>query len=413
VAAPEILTFGCRLNAFESEVIRGHALAAGLEDAIIVNTCAVTAEAERQARQAIRRAKRLRPGSRLIVTGCAAQIDPARFAAMKEVDLVLGNEEKLKAESYRAETPRVVVGDIMSLKETAAHLIDGFENRARAFIEVQQGCDHRCTFCIIPYGRGNSRSVPIGEIVRQTRELVAKGFREVVLTGVDITGFGADLPGSPKLGQLCRRLLALVPELTRLRLSSLDPVEIDDELWRLIGEEPRLLPHLHLSIQAGDDLILKRMKRRHSRVEALAACGRARALRPSIALGADLIAGFPTEDEAMFGRTLDLVDEARLDYLHVFPFSPRPGTPAARMPQVDRAQVRERAARLREAGSAALSRSLAMRVGGRAKVLVERPGFGRSEHYAPVRFDGNAATGDVVQVRLTNAQPDTLIGSLS
>lgn len=410
--APEILTFGCRLNAFESEVIRGHALAAGLEDAVIVNTCAVTAEAERQARQAIRRAKRLNPGARLIVTGCAAQIDPARFAAMKEVDLVLGNEEKLKAESYRTETPRVVVGDIMSLKETAAHLIDGFENRARAFIEVQQGCDHRCTFCIIPYGRGNSRSVPIGEIVRQTRELVAKGFREVVLTGVDITGFGADLPGSPTLGQLCRRLLALVPELTRLRLSSLDPVEIDDELWRLIGEEPRLLPHLHLSIQAGDDLILKRMKRRHSRAEALAACSRARALRPDIALGADLIAGFPTEDEAMFGRTLDLIGEAGLDYLHVFPFSPRPGTPAARMPQVDRSEVRDRAARLREAGNVALSRSLGARVGHHANVLVERPGFGRSEHYAPVRFEGEAATGDVIRVTLTNAQPDMLIGSL-
>ena len=413
MAAPEILTFGCRLNAFESEVIRGHALAAGLEDAIIVNTCAVTSEAERQARQAIRRAKRLNPSARLIVTGCAAQIDPARFAAMKEVDLVLGNEEKLKAESYRGETARIAVGDIMSLKETAAHLIDGFENRARAFIEVQQGCDHRCTFCIIPYGRGNSRSVPMGEIVQQARALVAKGFREVVLTGVDITGFGADLPGSPTLGQLCRRLLALVPALQRLRLSSLDPVEIDDELWRLIGEEPRLLPHLHLSIQAGDDLVLKRMKRRHSRAEALGACQRARDLRPGIALGADLIAGFPTEDEAMFQRTLDLVDEAALDYLHVFPFSPRPGTPAARMPQTDRSLVRERAARLREAGAASLARSLAARVGTAADILVEQPGFGRSEHYAPVRLESDATAGDVVRVNLTTAQPDMLLGFLA
>jgi threonylcarbamoyladenosine tRNA methylthiotransferase MtaB len=411
MATPEILTFGCRLNAFESEVIRGHALAAGLDDAVIVNTCAVTSEAERQARQAIRRARRARPGARIIVTGCAAQIDPQRFAAMKEVDCVLGNEEKLKAESYRADAPRVTVGDIMALKETAGHLIDGFENRARAFIEVQQGCDHRCTFCIIPFGRGNSRSVPMGEIVRQARALVEGGFRELVLTGVDLTGFGADLPGSPSLGQLCRRLLALVPELARLRLSSLDPVEIDDELWRLIAEEPRLLPHLHLSIQAGDDLILKRMKRRHSRAQALEACARARALRPGIALGADLIAGFPTEDEAMFARTLDLVDEAALDYLHVFPFSPRPGTPAARMPQVPRSVVRERAARLRVVGTAALARALVARVGSQAQILIERPGFGRSEHYAPVRFDSEGVVGAVMPVTLTRATSDTLFGT--
>jgi threonylcarbamoyladenosine tRNA methylthiotransferase MtaB len=408
--APEILTFGCRLNAFESEVIRDHALAAGLEDVVIVNTCAVTAEAERQARQAIRRAKRLKPQARLIVTGCAAQIDPARFATMKEVDLVLGNEEKLKAESYRSFLPRVAVGDIMALTETAAHLIDGFENRARAFVEVQQGCDHRCTFCIIPYGRGNSRSVPLGEIVRQVRRLVAGGFREVVLTGVDLTGFGADLPGRPPLGQLCRRLLALVPELERLRLSSLDPVEIDDELWRLIAEEPRLLPHLHLSIQAGDDLILKRMKRRHSRAQALATCRRAQALRPGMALGADLIAGFPTEDENMFQRTLDLIDEGGLDYLHVFPFSPRPGTPAALMPQLPRSLVRERAARLRAAGDAGLRRGLAARVGKSAQILIERPGFGRSEHYAPVRFDGDGTIGAVIPVKLTRAAPDMLFG---
>ena len=410
MAGLEILTFGCRLNAFESEVIRGHAAAAGLADAVIVNTCAVTQEAERQARQAIRRARRLRPQARIIVTGCAAQLDPARFAAMSEVDRVLGNAEKLEPASYRAAAPRLAVGNVMALRETAAHLVEGFASRVRGFIEVQQGCDHRCTFCIIPYARGNSRSVPLGEIVRQARALTASGLRELVLTGVDLTSFGADLPGAPGLGQLCRRLLALVPELERLRLSSLDPAEIDAELWRLIAEEPRLLPHLHLSIQAGDDLILKRMKRRHSRAQALATCRRARALRPGIALGADLIAGFPTEDEARFARSLDFVGEAGLDYLHVFPFSPRPGTPAARMPQLPRTLVRERAARLRAAGADALARSLASRIGSTAQVLVERAGFGRSEHYAPVGFDVAAETGAVVPMRIASAAPDLLHG---
>ena len=414
--ATEVLTFGCRLNAFESEVIRGHVAAAGIDDAIIVNTCAVTKEAERQARQAIRRARRDHPEARLIVTGCAAQIDPARYAAMPEVDLVLGNEEKLKPESYdsgtRAEGARIKVGDIMALTETAAHLVDGFEGRARAFIEVQQGCDHRCTFCIIPYGRGNSRSVPVGEIVRQAERLVDAGYRELVLTGVDITGFGSDLPGQPNLGQLCRRLLALVPGLQRLRLSSLDPVEIDDALWRLIGEEKRLLPHLHLSIQAGDNLILKRMKLRHSREDALATCARARTLRPDIALGADMIAGFPTEDEAMFAGGLAFVAEAALDYLHVFPFSARPGTPAARMPQVPGNVVKERAARLRAAGAAATARALTARVGTVAQVLVEKDGFGHSEHYAPVRFAGVAAIGSIVPVEIAQAAQDSLIGSI-
>jgi threonylcarbamoyladenosine tRNA methylthiotransferase MtaB len=410
MAEPEIVTFGCRLNAFESEVIRGHARAAGLEEAVIINTCAVTSEAERQARQAIRRARREHPKARLIVTGCAAQIDPARYAAMPEVDQVLGNEEKLKPESYGAVLTRVAVGDILALKETAAHLVDGFEDRARAFVEVQQGCDHRCTFCVIPYGRGNNRSVPVGDVVQQARTLARRGFREVVLTGVDIPGFGGVLPGKPSLGQLARRLLALVPELERLRLSSLDPVEIDDDLWRLVGEEPRLMPHLHLSIQAGDDLVLKRMKRRHGRAEALAACRRARSLRPGIALGADLIAGFPTEDEAMFERTLALVEESQLDYLHVFPYSVRPGTPAARMPQVPGAVIRERAARLRAAGAAALLRSLASRTGTRAAVLVEREGFGRSEHYAPVRFSGEAAPGEIAHVAITGVGDDALLG---
>jgi threonylcarbamoyladenosine tRNA methylthiotransferase MtaB len=413
---PEILTFGCRLNVFESEVIRSHAQAAGLDNAIIVNTCAVTAEAERQARQAIRRARRDNPNARIIVTGCAAQIDPQRFAAMSEVDLVLGNEEKLKRESYRSigqDGERVAVGDIMALTETAAHLIDGFEGRARAFIEVQQGCDHRCTFCIIPFGRGNSRSVPIGEIVRQARILLDAGYRELVLTGVDITGFGADLPGSPDLGQLCQRLLALLPDLERLRLSSLDPVEIDDELWRLIAEEPRLLPHLHLSIQAGDDMILKRMKRRHSRADALSACRRARDLRPGIALGADMIAGFPTEDDDMFERSRALIEEAALDYLHVFPFSARPTTPAARMPQLPHAIVRERAARLRATAAGTLSRALTARIGTTAQVLVERDGFGHSEHYAPVTFEGAATIGAIVPIAVTRAAPDMLYGQMA
>jgi len=411
--ATEVLTFGCRLNAFESEVIRGHAAAAGLDDAVIVNTCAVTKEAERQARQAIRRARRDHPQARLIVTGCAAQIDPARYAAMPEVDLVLGNDEKLKRESYARSDARVAVGDIMALKETAAHLVDGFEGRARAFIEVQQGCDHRCTFCIIPYGRGNSRSVPVGEIVRQAERLVAAGYRELVLTGVDITSFGGDLPGQPNLGQLCRRLLALVPGLERLRLSSLDPVEIDNTLWRLIGEEPRLMPHLHLSVQAGDDMILKRMKRRHLRADALAACRRGRELRPDIALGADMIAGFPTEDDSMFARSLAFIEEAALDYLHVFPFSARPGTPAARMPQLPSNIVKERAAKLREAGAAATVRALAARIGTIAQVLVEKDGFGHSEHYAPVRFTGAAKIGSIVPVRIAEATRDSLVGAIA
>jgi threonylcarbamoyladenosine tRNA methylthiotransferase MtaB len=410
LSAPEIITFGCRLNAFESEVIRAQAAAAGLADAVIVNTCAVTAEAERQARQAIRRVRRTHPTARLIITGCAAQIDPARYAAMPEVDQVLGNEEKLRPESYATGRPRILVDDIHAVTQTAAHLVDGVDGRARAFVQVQQGCDHRCTFCVIPLGRGNNRSVPIGGIVAQVQALVAQGWREVVLTGVDITGFGADLPGKPSLGQLARRLLALAPGLERLRLSSLDPPEIDAELWRLIAEEPRLMPHLHLSLQSGDDLILKRMKRRHDRAAALACLRRARDLRPGIALGADLIAGFPTESAAMFDNTLSLVAEAGLDYLHVFPFSARPGTPASRMPQLSRTIVRERAARLRAAGSAALARALAARIGTTASVLVEHPGFGHSEHYAPVRFTGTVATGRVVAVRIAAATAGELIG---
>lgn len=403
---PEIVTFGCRLNAYESEAMRRLAAEAGLVDAVIVNTCAVTAEAERQARQAVRRLRRERPSARLIVTGCAAQIDPARWAAMPEVSQVLGNAEKLRRESWGL-PDRIVVGDVMAVRETASHLVEGFEGRARAFVQVQQGCDHRCTFCVIPYGRGNSRSVPAGAVVDEARRLAANGYPELVLTGVDLTAWGGDLPGKPTLGQLVRRLLALVPELKRLRLSSLDPVEIDETLWRLLAEEERLMPHLHLSIQAGDDLTLKRMKRRHSRADALAACRRAQGLRPGIALGADLIAGFPTETEAMFQRTLDLVGEAGLDYLHVFPYSARPGTPAARMPQLDGGVVRERAARLRAEGEAALARSLASRVGSTAEVLVEKDGFGRSEHWAPVRLSGRP--GEIRRVRIAASDGTALV----
>jgi threonylcarbamoyladenosine tRNA methylthiotransferase MtaB len=405
----EVITLGCRLNAFESEVIRREANAAGLEDAVIVNTCAVTAEAERQARQAIRRARRERPQARLIVTGCAAQISPERYAAMAEVDQVLGNLEKLRAESYRVTQPRVAVDDIMIVRETAAHLVEGFEGRVRGFVEVQQGCDHRCTFCIIPFGRGNNRSVPAGEVVAQVRALVERGLSEVVLTGVDITGYGAALPGRPSLGQLVRRVLKLVPELLRLRLSSLDPAEIDDVLWRLIAEEPRLMPHLHLSIQSGDDLILKRMKRRHSRAEAVDVARRARAHRPEIVLGADVIAGFPTESAEMAERTLAFVEDAGLDLLHVFPFSPRPGTPAARMPQLPKPIIRERAARLRAAGDAARRRAFDRLIGKTVSALVEQPGLGRSEHYLPVRLPASAREGQVEAVRIVGADDKALI----
>jgi len=410
---PQIVTFGCRLNAFESEVMRAHAQAAGLADAVIVNTCAVTAEAERQARQAIRRARRENPGARLIVTGCAAQIDPDSFAAMPEVDRVLGNAEKLRPESFAPQaTARVAVDDIMALRETAGHLIAGFAERTRAFVQVQQGCDHRCTFCVIPFGRGNSRSVPVGEVVAQVRRLVENGTAEVVLTGVDITSYGADLPGRPPLGQLVRRLLALVPELPRLRLSSIDAVEIDDDLLRLLAEEPRLMPHLHLSLQSGDDLILKRMKRRHGRAQAVQLCCTLRRQRPDVVLGADLIAGFPTETDAMFENTLSLVADCGLTYLHVFPYSSRPGTPAAHMPQVPVDQRKARAARLRAAGDAALARFLAGRVGTTARVLVERSGFGRTEHYAPVELDG-AAAGEIVIARILGADAARLRGSVA
>jgi threonylcarbamoyladenosine tRNA methylthiotransferase MtaB len=408
-AAVEILTFGCRLNAYESEVMRGHAVAAGLTDAVIVNTCAVTAEAERQARQAIRRARRDRPGAAIIVTGCAAQIDPAGFAGMPEVSRVLGNAEKLRPESWGGVSEdRVLVNDIMSVRETAGHLTAGFDGMARAYIQVQNGCDHRCTFCIIPYGRGPARSVPIGAIAAEARQLVERGFREIVLTGVDLTSYGPDLPGQPTLGQMIRRLLAAVPGLQRLRLSSLDPVEIDADLWRLIAEEPRLMPHLHLSLQAGDDMILKRMKRRHLRADAIAVCDRARSLRPGIAFGADLIAGFPTETDAMFRNSLALVDECGLTFLHVFPYSARKGTPAARMPQMPVAERRARASTLRQAGERRLSAFLAGQIGAEVSLLMEKPGEGRSEHYAPARLSSLAAVGSVVRARVESVTEGSL-----
>ena len=401
----KIITFGCRLNAFESEVIRRAATSAGLGDAIIVNTCAVTAEAERQARQAIRRARREHPESTIIVTGCAAEIAPERYAALPEVDRVLGNQAKLQAQSYLPEGASPA-----ELEETANHFIDALEGKTRAFLQVQQGCDHRCTFCIIPYARGPSRSVPMGLIADQARRLVAAGYREIVLTGVDLTAYGADLPGAPSLGQMVRRLLTAVPALERLRLSSLDPAEIDAELWRVLAEEKRLMPHLHLSLQAGDDLILKRMKRRHSRAEAVAVARHARALRQEVALGADLIAGFPTETEDMFRGSLDLIAECELAFVHVFPYSARPGTPAARMPPLPDPVVKERATRLRAAGDAALAAELASRVGGETDVLIERPGRGRTEFYATVDFAEPALTASVRRMRLIDSNGNSLVG---
>jgi threonylcarbamoyladenosine tRNA methylthiotransferase MtaB len=411
-ASVQILTFGCRLNAYESEVMRGHAVAAGLTNAVIVNTCAVTAEAERQARQAIRRARRDRPDAAIVVTGCAAQIDPAGYSGMAEVDRVLGNDEKLRPESWGAETPRIAVNDIMAVRETAGHLTAGFDGKARAFLQVQNGCDHRCTFCIIPYGRGPARSVPIGAIVAEARALVEAGFREIVMTGVDLTAYGPDLPGQPRLGQMIRRVLAAIPELPRLRLSSLDPVEIDDDLWRLIAEEPRLMPHLHLSLQAGDDMILKRMKRRHARADAIATCARARSLRPGIVFGADLIAGFPTETDAMFANSIDLVEDCGLTYLHVFPYSARKGTPAARMPQVPMERRRARAAARRAAAERRFAAFIGGQIGADIAALIEKPGEGRTEHYAPVRLAGSAApAGSIVRARVQGVAEGVLLAA--
>jgi threonylcarbamoyladenosine tRNA methylthiotransferase MtaB len=404
--AVEVVTFGCRLNITESETMQRHAEEAGLGDVVIVNTCAVTAEATRQARQSIRRIARENPNTRIVVTGCAAQVEPETFAAMPEVTTVLGNEEKMRAGTWSGlrdlgASEKILVNDIMAVKETALHLIDGLRGHTRAFVQVQNGCDHRCTFCIIPYGRGNSRSVPMGAVVDQVRLLVENGSREVVLTGVDITSYGADLPGSPRLGTLVKNVLRHVPALERLRISSIDSVEADDDLLDAIANEKRLMPHLHLSLQAGDDMILKRMKRRHLRDDAIRFCEQVRALRPDMVFGADIIAGFPTETEEMFSRSLAIVEECGLTHLHVFPFSPRPGTPAARMPQVPREVVKDRARRLREAGEAALLKHLDQEVGATRHVLIELNRIGRTEAFTPVRFSSAVERGDLRPVTIT------------
>ena len=412
---PVFATLGCRLNAYESEAMREMAEAAGLEGAVIVNTCAVTAEAVRKAKQEIRRLHRENPGAQVIVTGCAAQTEPETFAAMPEVARVIGNHEKMQADTWKGlsipdligTTERVQVDDIMSVRETAGHLIDGF-GRHRAYVQVQNGCDHRCTFCIIPYGRGNSRSVPAGVVVEQIKRLVDKGFLEVVLTGVDLTSWGADLPGGPRLGDLVMRILRLVPDLPRLRISSIDSIEADENLMQAIATEPRLMPHLHLSLQAGDDMILKRMKRRHLRDDAIRFCEEARRLRPDMVFGADIIAGFPTETEEMFANSLKLVDDCGLTFLHVFPFSPRKGTPAARMPQVKGPEVKDRAARLRAAGDAALARHLAAQQGVVHRVLTEGPRMGRTEQFTEVAFAEDQPEGAIVTARISGHRGEML-----
>ena len=406
--APIFATLGCRLNAYETEAMKELSAAAGLQNAVIVNTCAVTAEAVRKAKQEIRRLARENPGSAVIVTGCAAQTEPETFAAMPEVTRVIGNHEKMQAGTWAAlqapdligQTEKIQVDDIMSVRETAGHLIDGF-GRHRAYVQVQNGCDHRCTFCIIPFGRGNSRSVPAGVVVDQIKRLVDKGFNEVVLTGVDLTSWGADLPAQPRLGDLVMRILRLVPDLARLRISSIDSIEADPALMGAIATEPRLMPHLHLSLQAGDNMILKRMKRRHAREDAIAFCEEARRLRPDMVFGADLIAGFPTETEAMFQQSLQLITDCDLTFLHVFPFSPRKGTPAARMPQVAGPEIKSRAARLRAAGDAALDRHLAGQVGRAHLVLVEGPRLGRTEQFTEVSFAVDQPEGQVQRVRIS------------
>ncbi len=408
----QIVSFGCRLNTYEAEVMRRHAEDRGLEGAIIFNTCAVTAEAVRQSQQAIRKARREHPAAKIIVTGCAAQIEPQRFAAMQEVDIILGNAEKLQQSSYEfGAAERVRVNDIMSVRETAAQFVDGFKDRARAFVQIQNGCDHRCTFCVIPFGRGNSRSVGMGEVIRQTQQLVEGGYSEVVLTGVDLTAYGTDLPGEATLGQLVRKLLARVPKLRRLRLSSLDAIEVDDALWQAIAEEDRLMPHFHLSVQAGDDLILKRMKRRHLRHHTITFCDRVRRVRPDAVFGADLIAGFPTESEDMAANTRALVEDAGLTYLHVFPFSPRPGTPAARMPQLAKPLIKQRAAALRALGEKMQAKHFGRLLGSQQEILVETAGRGRTRCFAPVTFAGDARPGTFLTLTITGHNRDHLTGT--
>jgi threonylcarbamoyladenosine tRNA methylthiotransferase MtaB len=405
----DVITFGCRLNAFESEVIAREAEGAGLGDTIVINSCAVTNEAVAQARQSIRKLKRERPAARIVVTGCAAQTQSAMFAGMAEVDRVVGNDDKMRGDAWRATraafdldaVEKVAVSDIMAVREMAPHLVDGFQSGLpRAFVQVQNGCDHRCTFCIIPFGRGNSRSVPMGAVVGQVRALVEHGHAEIVLTGVDLTSYGADLPGAPKLGMLTKQILRHVPELRRLRISSIDSIEADSDLLDVIASDERLMPHLHLSLQSGDDLILKRMKRRHARLDAIEFCAQVRRLRPDIALGADIIAGFPTETEDAFARSEALIEECGLTFLHVFPYSPRPGTPAARMPQVQGQTIKERARRLRGAGDVALRQRLAAEIGTTREVLIESDRQGRTEHFLPVAVSGQMP-GSVRKLAIT------------
>ena len=410
MSAPKFTTLGCRLNAYETEAMKELSAQVGLQNAIVVNTCAVTAEAVRKARKEIRKLRRENPDARLIVTGCAAQTEPETFSNMDEVDAVIGNVEKMQpdtwgklAADFIGETEAVQVDDIMSVTETAGHLIDGFGTRSRAYVQVQNGCDHRCTFCIIPYGRGNSRSVPAGVVVEQIKRLVDRGYNEVVLTGVDLTSWGADLPMEPKLGDLVMRILKLVPDLPRLRISSIDSIEVDENLMQAIATEPRLMPHLHLSLQHGDDLILKRMKRRHLRDDAIAFAQEARRLRPDMTFGADIIAGFPTETEAHFENSLKLVEECDLTWLHVFPYSPRQGTPAARMPQVDGRLIKERAARLRATGDKAVAKHLEQQIGKTHHVLMENPHMGRTAQFTEVTFDAPQVEGAIVPATITGS----------
>ncbi|AXX96655.1 tRNA (N(6)-L-threonylcarbamoyladenosine(37)-C(2))-methylthiotransferase MtaB [Profundibacter amoris] len=412
---PVFATLGCRLNSYETEAMKDLAARAEVENAVVVNTCAVTGEAVRKARQEIRRLRRAHPDAKLIVTGCAAQTEPDTFANMAEVDLVVGNTEKMQPDTWAdlspnfiGETERVQVDDIMSVTQTAGHLIDGFGTRSRAYVQVQNGCDHRCTFCIIPYGRGNSRSVPAGVVVEQIKRLVDTGYNEVVLTGVDLTSWGADLPATPRLGDLVMRILKLVPDLSRLRISSIDSIEVDEALLEAIATQPRLMPHLHLSLQAGDNMILKRMKRRHNREEAIAFTEQALRLRPDMTFGADIIAGFPTETDAMFENSLKLVEDCQLTWLHVFPYSPRAGTPAARIPPVNGNIIKARAAALRKAGQAQVAKHLAAQIGQTHNVLMENPRMGRTEQFAEVIFDTEQPEGHIIRALITGHEGNQL-----
>ena len=408
----EVVTFGCRLNTYESEVIKNNLALSNLENVVVFNTCAVTKEAERQAKQAIRHHKKHHPDSKIIVTGCAVQANPAMFSGMDEIDKILGNEEKMRPEYYSLDSERVLVNDIMSIKETALHLVEHFEGKSRAFIQVQNGCNHRCTFCIIPYGRGNSRSVPVGAIVNQVRVLVEQNYQEIVMTGVDVTSYGPDLPGEPTFAQMIKRVLFAVPELKRLRLSSIDVAEIDDELFELMAYEKRLMPHFHISLQAGDNMILKRMKRRHNRDQIIAFCDRLRSVRPEVAFGADIIAGFPTETDEMFENTRRLISEAQLQYLHVFPYSPRPETPAARMPQVEKAVRKERAGILRSEGEAELNRFFGRHVGREANILVENDNKGHTENFIPVKFLSDIPSNSIISSKLQPGQDGFMLAVL-